>query len=198
MPAVLAQPVTQKQPQQPVTVSIHQQVFPQPQPFLATQAQTTTHQTLATAPITTSNTDNDTTATSSDDPETGTISIHDSHATTGYGPMAATTDYCSASSYSPTTHRFPVAQTMPQRLVQQYQTSPIQPQITMHRHQSLSQQPTMRNPTVISPQPKGASPIQPRIISMPQPQMPVQSQNQSQVKAQGTAIQLQGNSSGVN
>ncbi len=193
VPAVLAQPVTQKQPQQPVTVSIHQQVFPQPQPFLATQAQTTTQQTQAIAP----NKQPQTQIMTPQQPQVMIQKQVQSQSMTPMQPqvMAQWQPQQTIAQPHPTVprpHRFPVAQTMPQRLVQQYQTSPIQPQITMHRHQSLSQQPTMRNPTVISPQPKGASPIQPRIISMPQPQMPVQSQNQSQVKAQGTAIQLQG------
>lgn len=200
MPAVSAQPVTQKQPQQPVTVSIHQQVFPQPQPFLSTQAQTTTQQTQATAPIKQQKQPQTQIVT----PQQPQVMIQkqkvQSQSMTPMQPQVMAQwqpqqTIAQPHPAVPRPQRFPVAQTMPQRPVQQYPTSPIQPQITMQRHQSQSQQPTMRNPTVISPQPKDASPIQPRIISIPRPQMPVQSQNQTQVKAQGSAphvIQLQG------
>ncbi len=196
VPAISAQPVTQKQPQQPVTVPIHQQVFPQ---HLSTQAQTTTQQTQATAPIKQQK-QPQTQIGTPQQPQAMIQKQVQSQSMTPVQPQVMAQwqpqqTIAQPHPAVPQPQRFPVAQTMPQRPVQQYPTSPIQPQITMQRHQSQSQQPIMRNPNLISPQPKGASPIQPRIISMPRPQMPVQSQNQTQVKAQGSAphvIQLQG------
>lgn len=191
VPAVPAQPASQKQPQQP------------------TQAQTTTKQLQATTPIK-QQMQPQTQIVTSQQPKMMMQKQAQSQSVTPVQPQVMTQwqpQQAIAQPHPPVPQpqRFPVAQTMPQgisRPVQQYPTSPVQPQIMMQRQQSphgivhaQSQQPTMRNPTVISPQPRGASPIQPRIISMLRPQMTVQSQTQTQVKAQGSAphmIQPQG------
>uniref|UniRef100_A0A9J8A0G7 Nesprin-2-like n=1 Tax=Cyprinus carpio carpio TaxID=630221 RepID=A0A9J8A0G7_CYPCA len=197
VPAVPAQSVTQKQTQQPVTVPIHQQILNQPQPFLSTQAQA--QQPQATAPIKQQMQPQIVT------PQQPQVMIQKQAQSQSMTPMQPQVmaqwqpqqTIAQPQPAVPQPQIFSVAQTMPQgtsRPAQQYPASHFQPQIMMQGQQSphgvaqaQSQQPTMHNPTIISPQPKGASTIQPRIISMPQPQMPLQSQTQTQVKAQGSA-----------
>ncbi|TRY90471.1 hypothetical protein DNTS_015631 [Danionella cerebrum] len=90
--------------------------------------------------------------------------------------------------------RFPVSQALHQdvfRTAQPYPTTPMHSQMVLQGQQSAHgtvqnypHLPKLYSPRQIVPQPKGSSPIQPRIISMPQPQLPFQSQ--TQIKAQDT------------
>lgn len=205
VPGVAAQPVIQKQLQQPVTPPIRQQLLTQhqPQPSISTQTQAATQYSPTPAPIQQQKQPQAQILTPQQ-PQVMTMKQAQSQSMTPMQPQWP------AQQTIPQSHpavlqpqRFPVTQAMPQgisRPAQQYPTSPIQPQVNMQRQQSphgvvQTQQPTLHNPAVISPQPKGASSIQPRIISMPQPQMPVQSQTQTPIKAQGSAplmIQPQG------
>lgn len=204
VPAVSAQPVIQKQPQQPVTPPIHQQVLTQhqPQPSISTQTQATTQYSQATAPIQQQK-QTQAQILTPQQPQVLILKQAQPQSMTPMQPQWQPQQTIPQSHPAvPQPQRFPVTQAMPQGIStpgQQYLTSPIQPQVNMQRQQSphgvvQTQQPIL-HPTVISPQPKGASPIQPRIISMPRPQMPVQYQTQTQVKAQGSAplmIQPQG------
>lgn len=195
VPAVAAQPVIQKQPHQFVSPPISQQVLTQhpPQPSISTQTQATTQYSQATAPIQQQK-QPQTPILTPQQPQVMILKQAQPQSMTPMQPQWQPQQTIPQSHPAlPQPQRFPVTQAMPQdisRPGQQYPTYPIQPQVIMQRQQSphgvvQTQQPTLHNPTVISPQPKGASPIQPRIISMPRPQMPVQSQ--TQVKAQGSA-----------
>lgn len=197
VPAVAAQPVIQKQPQQCVSPPISQQVLTQhpPQPSISTQTQGTTQYSQATAPIQQQK-QPQTSILTPQQPQVMILKQAQPQSMTPMQPQWQPQQTIPQSHPElPQPQRFPVTQATPQgisRPGQQYSTYPIQPQVIMQRQQSphgvvQTQQPTLHNPTVISPQPKGASTIQPRIFSMPRPQMPVQSQTQTQVKAQGSA-----------
>jgi len=197
VPAVAAQPVIQKQPQQCVSPPISQQVLTQhpPQPYISTQAQATTQYSQATAPIQQQK-QPQTPILTPQQPQVITLKQAQPQSMTPMQPQwQPLQTFPQSHPALPQPQRFPVTQTMPQGISspgQQYPTYPIQPQVIMQRQQSphsvvQTQQPTLHNPTAISPQNKGASSIQPRIISMPRPQMPVQSQSQTQVEAQGSA-----------
>lgn len=194
-PVVPAQSMKQKQPQQSMTVTNHQ-VLSQPQPATLTQAQATL-KTTHTAPIQQQKLPHIVT---SQQPDVMIPKQVQPQFMTPMQPQVMPQwqpqqTIIQSHPAVPKPQRFPVTQAMPQgisRPVQQYPTPPMQPQMIMQRQQSphgavQTQSQILHSPTIIPPHSKGASPIQPRIISIPQPQMPVQTKTQAQLKAQGNA-----------